>query len=232
MAHIFIKEEEFKRLRKLPEIVDVPGSYGKCYLINPKTLIKIFSEESQGDILYSGYKSDCISFPDTTFYTDDITKVKAYTMRYFKGASVYRWGLPQDLEIDRFWSAYNTLLEEIERFPEIFMFGLESYNILFDWCLKRFYLIDTDLWQLKENAKEKNEDLLAFNMMNVMQRRILKWYFHPLNKDKNLYELTTEFVSRHDTRLVFPQFMKELQDKVENEVGKVKTLGELKLAKK
>ena len=122
--------------------------------------------------------------------------------------------------------------EEIAKYPDIYMYDLESYNIMFDWYKKRFYIIDTDIWQPLDNSMEINQDRLATQLMLLITNRILKWRSHVYNDKKNLKELYSHFVCFKDTRLVLPIFIKELEKNVSSEVGKIKTLGELKLPRK
>ena len=231
MAHIFITENELKRIKELPEIGDYKGNYGRCFLFSGDTLIKTFLDGDK-DIYMKGYKSNYIAFPKDTFYTKDINKVSAYTMRLCPGANLYTSGLPLDLEIDKFLEAYKIIQEEIAKYPDIYMYDLESYNIMFDWYKKRFYIIDTDIWQPLDNSMEINQDRLATQLMLLITNRILKWRSHVYNDKKNLKELYSHFVCFKDTRLVLPIFIKELEKNVSSEVGKIKTLGELKLPRK
>ncbi len=231
MAHIFITEQELEKLKRLPEIGDYKGFYGRCFLFDNNTVIKIFLEE-ESSLFSSGYKSDYIAFPQNTFYTKDINKVSAYTMRLVPGANLYTSGLPLNLEIAKFLEAYKIIQDEIARFPDIYMYDLESYNIMFDWYKSRFYLIDTDIWKPYSNSKERNQDYFAFQLMLLITYRILSWGNHVFNDNSYLKELYTNFVYFKDTRLVLPSFIKELEKNVSNEVGKIKTLGELKLVRK
>ena len=72
----------------------------------------------------------------------------ANTMSFLPGEKITD-GFPEHIEISKIKEAYNRLLEEIKKFPNIYMSDLCLDNILYDENTNSFYIIDTKQWKNK-----------------------------------------------------------------------------------
>ena len=133
--------------------------------------------------LLTGFKSDFIAFPIEEYKLSKHFTI-GYKMPYFDGYNVYREGFNKDTLISNIESAYLELEKELQKFDNIYMFDIES-NILFNG--NKFYLIDTDRWQLN-NIKNFNSSSLSLGLKITLLKRIK--YLRNVNfNDSDLNEL-------------------------------------------
>ena len=144
------------------------GREGTCYR-NNDIVLKIYSE-SPKDLLFMGSESPYFAFP-VDIYKDNNDNILAHTMKYIDGIKIDN-GFPEHLEINKLIEAYNVFLNEISKYPNIYMSDLCLDNIFYNEYTNRFYLIDTTLWKdwsdsLGLNIARLNQNLSHALYLNI-----------------------------------------------------------------
>ena len=145
------------------------GFQGTCYH-DDKYVYKLYSNPMQYmdrlDTL--GYPSDLIAFPIET-YTEG-NKIIGYKMKYFPGTR-FEAGMDESAKLDDIKKAYSEIKSEVKNFEQFEMGDLCYANVLFD--NKRFYIIDTDRWELNYkyiyNITMLNESI-NYGLVNSLSR--------------------------------------------------------------
>ena len=144
------------------------GREGICYR-NNDIVLKVYNE-SPKELLFMGELSPYFAFP-IDIYVDKDNNILAHTMKYISGIKLDN-GFPEYLEISKLIEAYNIFLEEITKYPDIYMSDLCLDNIIYNETMNRFYLIDTTLWKNWNDSLGLNIARLNQNMAHALYKNI------------------------------------------------------------
>ena len=143
---MFVSKEMIKNIKNLPTIGN-EGNQGKCY--TDGTYVYKFYRTSEIDFLAGlGQKSEYIAFPIEEF-RDENNVLVGYKSNIMPGDQFYK-GMEPDTRLEDILKAYYLIKEEVKNFEQFQMIDLCYINVLFD--KKRFYIIDTDRWELNYNC--------------------------------------------------------------------------------
>ena len=164
------------------------GREGECFQIRETPyVLKIYDEkERPKEVKFDDLNSLYIAFPKDT-YIDKDNNIIGISMPFVPGCK-FDNGFPLNLEITKLKEAYNILLKEIEKFPDIYMYDMCLDNILYDENTNRFYLIDINLWKELKDSFGLNYARLDLNLSHALYKNVswLKEYEF-LKDNKELY---------------------------------------------
>lgn len=190
-------------VNKLKELPDGKGNFGKCYIMDDKTLYKEFYKNS-----YSGYsfkkenlkritniKNDSFIFPKKLYTKGD--EVLGYTMDYIHADRMDK--LNYNFSIIDFIYAFDVLKENLKKINDerILMIDAGVKNTLFNG---NFYIIDTDFY-------EKNDD--PYFDYNSNEEYIVMYLYEYLILRENKYEMLNLIEKSDDLRIVNDDLMKK-----------------------
>ena len=136
---------------------------------NNDIVIKIYKEYPKR-LLFMGEESLYLTFP-IDIYNDCNGNILAHTMKYVNGIKIDS-GFPKHIKIDKLIEAYEVFIEEISRYPNIYMRDLCLDNILYNELNNRFYLIDTTLWENLDDSLGLNIARLNQNLAHALYQTI------------------------------------------------------------
>ena len=187
------------------------GREGICYYLNNSSLIlKIYKEDKRPrELNGSNNISSYIAFPKDIF-TDSNGNIIANTMSFLPGKKITD-GFPEHIEISKIKEAYNRLLEEIKKFPNIYMSDLCLDNILYDENTNSFYIIDTKQWKNWDDSFGLNYARLDQNLSAALYENI-SWL-----SEYDFWKENQEFSSnyRRSKEADFIYFLKYLDEAIE-----------------
>lgn len=136
---------------------------------NNDLVLKIY-KESPKDLLFMGSESPYLAFP-IDIYKDNNDNIIAHTMKYIEGIKIDN-GFPEFMEINKLIEGYNVLLEEITKYPDIYMSDLCLDNIFYNEYTNRLSLIDTTLWKNWPDSLGLNIARLNQNLAHALYQNI------------------------------------------------------------
>lgn len=203
------------------------GLEGICYFLDHKTIIKLYKcLLASRKVYFEGLKSDYIAFPIDIYEYETTGLIQGYSSRYLKGDSLVS-GFSPTLLIDTLLKAYNKARNEIKKYPDILMKGMNASNIILDSKTDSIGLIDTSLWI--EQSHSTDENLKLFDFIMIMCLALLTLNMEDMVVKNNtigkLYRRGINMVDTLDNE-VFLEFLSELKERQET---KVKTLADLEV---
>lgn len=195
------------------------GREAICYKIpNTFEVIKIYNvDERPKKLLFMDYSSKYIAFPKD-IYKDKNGNIIAHTMNYIEGEKC-EFGFPESMDIITLKEAFQILVEEISKFPNIYMSDLCLDNIVYNSYDKRFYIIDTTLWKQWNDSLGLNISRLNQNLAHALYQNI-SWL-----KEYNFWKENSEFryqfiQSKNEGFLYFIGFLNQAIQEISNYFGK------------
>ena len=114
------------------------GKEGRCFLIDSKTVLKLYHSFFRNIKLYfDNYVDSNIAFPKDLIYYDDTDLLAGYTMPYLYGNNILS-GFKNDLNINELKYAYIKLKDLIKKYNDIYMDDLCLENIIYDGRTSNF----------------------------------------------------------------------------------------------
>lgn len=216
---------DFKELENLKKLELIGrGKEGSCYLLEDGSVLKLYHILNKNKKIYfEGLNSDNIAFPKDTYIYDGTNLICGYKMNFLNG-SKFVDGFKKDLCLSNLKQAIKNTRDEIIRFQNINMLGLDLSNLLFDYDKNEINILGAGRWIPSENSSDRNINTFNYYLMVALCKN-LDWVNNSLNQDSNLHEL----YRMHKIGESLPiEFIEELESKMslEKEI-KVKTLGDL-----
>lgn len=188
---------------KLKELPDGKGNFGKCYIIDDRTLYKEFYESSRSGYSFKkeslkkivNIKNDSFIFPKKLYTKGN--EVLGYTMNYIHANRIDK--LNYNFSIIDFICAFDTLKENLKKINDerIVMIDAGVKNTLFNG---NFYIIDTDFY-------EKEED--PYFDYNSNEEYIVMYLYEYLVLRENKYEMLSLIEKNDDLRIINDDLMKK-----------------------
>lgn len=205
-------------LKKLP---NGKGGFGRCYILDDKTLYKKFFKQDNGKYPFEydhfdkfyGIESDSFVFPIEVETKGDY--VLGYTMDYIHADTLEL--LDFDYSISDFIVALDKLKQGLYEITEqgIIISDVNAKNILYDG---EFHVIDTDLYMTKDESYfdpyDHNEDyLIRYLYAYFTQEKCSQEIKEIINQNDYLISLTRNILKDAKTSDL-KEFLYELRDYV------------------
>ena len=224
-----LEDLEKIKLNKIGE-----GREGICYSMNNSPLLlKIYRDNQRPEELNgSNYNSPYIAFPKDII-KDKEGNIIASTMPYVPGIQIIE-GFPEHLEINKIKEAYYKILDELKKFPDIYMGDLCLDNLLYDEKNNSFNIIDTIQWRNYPDSFGLNYARLDQNLSASLYENI-KW-LSEYDFWRNNIEFANNFRrSKEEDFIYFIKYLDQAIEIISNYFNKeIVTFGDLspKLKKK
>ena len=203
--------DSIEELKYLCKNIVGEGKEGICYSMNNSPLLlKIYKDNKRPKELNgANYNSNYIAFPKDII-KDKEGNIIASTMPYVPGIKIVE-GFSENIEIVKLKEAYHKILEEIKKYPNIYMQDLCLDNILYDEGTNSFYIIDTRQWKAWDDSFGLNYARLDQNLSASLYENI-KW----LN-DFDFWKSNIDFANnfRRSKKADFIYFLKYLDQSIE-----------------
>lgn len=155
------------------------GVQGFCLVKDNNMIQKIYfnSKDMRKVFDLSCYRSDKIAFPYYYLFDSlDDLQVVGEVMPYYDMESITT-SLNYSCNIDKFIYHYYAMLEEIKKFPEVWMYDVCSPNVLYNEE-KGFSLIDTTDWKISSDIDYSKNNIGQFinDISEIIVRDLLGIY--------------------------------------------------------
>lgn len=136
------------------------GTEAICFVEGKKVIKIYFDPKEDKKIDLSKYKSDRIAFPKYYLERDNLRYGEV--LPYFKGKTLERClGAKSDIETFKF--NYYEIIDEIIKYPNIWMNEINYFKNIIYLPINGFYLIDTTKW------KEMKDNYISYNIKGINQ---------------------------------------------------------------
>ena len=228
MSRVSVDYFELEKIRR--NAIIGSGMETICYQYDKEHVLKLFRFLlANRKIYFEGLTSPNIAFPIDIYEYRETGLIQGIFAQRFYGNNLKN-GFKEELDIKTLLDAYNEIRKELINHSDIKIMDINSENVLFDKKNKSFRLIETTNWVPSSLSTDANLKKLDDLLMQTM-------CFYNLGIDENflftnpyILEIYNRWFNGYDIKdnEIFPEFLSEIQSVASHELGKVKTIGELR----